>query len=50
VDATAADLINRLEINLSEVGILIINGKHGTAKDRLAEGDLVTLIPIIGDG
>ena len=50
VDATAADLINRLEINLSEVGILIINGKHGTAKDRLAEGNLVTLIPIIGGG
>ena len=50
VDATVADLLTRLEINLSEVGVLIINGKHGTAKDRLEMGDRVTLIPIIGGG
>ena len=50
VGATAANLLTRLEINLSEVGVLIINGKHGTAKDRLEMGDRVTLIPIIGGG
>ena len=48
--ATAADLLTRLGINLSEVGVLIINGKQGTAKDRLAKGDRLTLIPIIGGG
>lgn len=48
--ATAADLLTQLEINLSEMGIMIINGESGTAKDRLAEGDRVTLIPIIGGG
>ena len=47
---TAADLLTRLEINLSEVGILIINGKSATLKDRLKMGDRVTLIPIIGGG
>ncbi len=50
VGATAADLLTRLEINLSEVVVLIINAKHGTAKDRLEMGDRVTLIPIIGGG
>ena len=48
--ATAADLLAQLEINLSEMGILIINGESGTVKDRLAKGDRVTLIPIIGGG
>ena len=49
-DATVTDLITRLEINLSELGILIINGESGTVKDRLEMGDHVTLIPIIGGG
>ena len=48
--ATATDLLIRLEINPSEVGILIINGKSGTLKDRLEKRDRVTLIPIIGGG
>jgi len=35
---------------LSEVGILTINGKSGTVKDRLEMGYRLTLIPIIGGG
>jgi sulfur carrier protein ThiS len=50
VDATVTDLLTRLEISRSEVGILIINGKSGTVRDRLEMGDRVTLIPIIGGG
>ena len=31
-------------------GILTINGKSGTVKDRLEMGNWVSLIPIIGGG
>ena len=48
--ATVADLLTRLAIDRAEVGILVINGKPGKIKDRLAPGDRVTLIPIIGGG
>ena len=49
-EATVADLLIQLEINLSDVGIIVINGKPGTTKTLLQPGDRVTLIPIIGGG
>lgn len=48
--ATAADLLTQLQIDLTEVGTLVINGTPGTARTPLHSGDRVTLIPIIGGG
>ena len=48
--ATVADLLMQLQINLSDVGILVINGIPGTTGTLLQSGDRVTLIPIIGGG
>ena len=49
-DSTVADLALQLKIKPTDVGMLVINGKIGTAKTQLQSGDRVTLIPIIGGG
>jgi molybdopterin converting factor small subunit len=48
--ATVADLLMQLQINLSDVDTLVINGTPGTVRTLLQSGDRVTLIPIIGGG
>ncbi len=48
--ATVADLANQLEIDIADVGVLIINGISATKKDRLETGDRITFLPIIGGG
>ncbi len=48
--STASDLLAKLEIPEEDVGVLMINGRDGTLRQRLADGDRVTLIPSIGGG
>ena len=48
--STAEELAAHLGIDISDVGVLIINGNSGTRKYRLRTGDRVTFIPIIGGG
>lgn len=48
--ASVADLLVHLQIELCDVGTLLINGKSVNAKTRLQTGDRVTLIPFIGGG
>ena len=48
--ATVADLLMQLQINRSDVGIIVINGIPGTSGTLLQSGDRVTLIPLIGGG
>jgi sulfur carrier protein ThiS len=48
--ATVADLLMQLQIDLSDVGIIVINGTPGTTGTLLQSEDRVTLIPIIGGG
>jgi sulfur carrier protein len=48
--ATVDDLLGQLQIDLSDVGIIVINGTPGTTGTLLQPGDRVTLIPIIGGG
>lgn len=45
-----ADLLMHLQIDASDVGILLVNGKAGNVKTLLQSGDRVTFIPIIGGG
>ena len=47
---SVADLLSQLQIDLSDVGIIVINGTPGTTGTLLQSGDRVTLIPIIGGG
>lgn len=48
--AAVADLLAHLGIVPQEVGVLFVNGRSGTLKDRLRAGDRVTVIPMIGGG
>lgn len=44
------DIIRDLDIPESEVGIIFINGRNGTRDSILAEGDTLSLFPLVGGG
>lgn len=47
---TVADLLVHLGITQDEVGSVYVNGYGGTFEQLLADGDQVTLLPLIGGG
>lgn len=48
--ALVADLLNKLELSLQDVGIVMVNARSGTFQQKLKPGDRITLIPHIGGG
>lgn len=44
------DIVNEIGIPVNELGIALINGRHATLKDKLQDGDIVSLMPLIGGG
>ncbi len=48
--ATVADLLSKIGIEESTVGILMVSGKHATFGQQLKDNDRVTVIPPIGGG
>ena len=48
--ATVADLLDKLQIPLQDVGIVMVNARSGTFQQKLQAGDRITLIPPIGGG
>jgi len=44
------DLLIMLDINRDDVGILVVNNKDASFDYLFKEGDVLTLIPIIGGG
>ncbi len=48
--ATVTDLLLQLQINPTEVGVIVIDGTISPAGTRLESGNHVTFIPIIGGG
>ena len=49
-EADATALLESLELKTSDVGFLIVNGKDGTFKQQLQDGDRVTIIPPLMGG
>ena len=49
-DSSMADLLEKLDISPSDVGILVVNERDATFSQTLHEGDAVTIIPAIGGG
>ncbi len=49
-DSSITDLLEKLYILPSDVGILVVNGQDATFDQALHEGDAVTIIPAIGGG
>jgi len=49
-DATVADLLDKLQIPLQDVGVVVVNARSGTFQQKLQADDRITLIPPIGGG
>lgn len=48
--ASTADLLSELKLDVSQVGVLMVNGRPGLMNQALAAGDRITIIPNIGGG
>ena len=47
---TPKDIILRLNIELDDVAILLINGIYSPSEQELEDGDVVSLFPPVGGG
>jgi molybdopterin converting factor small subunit len=47
---TVGAIVTELAIAEEEVGVILINGRHGSLDQALAEGDSLSLFPLIGGG
>jgi len=45
-----AALIERLGISPSEIGVVLVGGRHAELKHRPAAGDTVSIFPLLGGG
>jgi molybdopterin converting factor small subunit len=48
--AAVTDLLDKLQIPLQDVGIIVVNARSGTFQQKLQADDRITLIPPIGIG
>jgi molybdopterin converting factor small subunit len=48
--ATARAVVERLQVRTQLLGTVLVNGAHARLDDPLADGDVVTLLPILGGG
>jgi sulfur carrier protein ThiS len=48
--AAVTDLLDKLQIPLQDVGIVVVNARSGTFQQKLQADDKITLIPPIGIG
>ena len=47
---TVQDIMDVLDIQRSEVNILLINGFHQKPETEVSDGDVVSLFPAVGGG
>lgn len=45
-----ADVVNTLEIDPEEIGVLMINSRHTTLETKLQERDILAIFPVVGGG
>lgn len=48
--ASVTDLLDKLQIPLQDVGVVVVNARSGTFQQKLQADDRITLIPPIGGG
>ena len=44
------EIVKEIGIPVNELGIVLINGRHASLNDKLQDGDIVSLMPLIGGG
>jgi molybdopterin converting factor small subunit len=47
---TVVDIVRALQIPESEIGIIMVDNRHGEAQDQLREGANLSLFPLVGGG
>lgn len=47
---TVHDVIQQLEIPLSEIGMIMVNGRHAQPEHPLQDGMSLSLFPLLGGG
>ena len=47
---TVGAIVAELDIPEDELGVILINGRHGRIDQRLSEDDNLSLFPLIGGG
>ncbi|HPD61674.1 MAG TPA: MoaD/ThiS family protein [Thermodesulfobacteriota bacterium] len=47
---TVGSILEALNINKKDVGILLVNSRHVDMDCRLKEGDTLSIFPVIGGG
>jgi molybdopterin converting factor small subunit len=48
--ATVREVVEELNLPRDVLGIVLINERHGDFDDSLSEGDVLTILPILGGG
>ena len=48
--AAVTDLLDKLQIPLQDVGVVVVNARSGTFQQKLQADDRITLIPPVGGG
>jgi len=47
---TVVEIVRSLQIPESEIGIIMVDNKHGEANDQLRDGANLSLFPLVGGG
>ena len=47
---TVGEIVDRLDIDRDDIGIIMINSKHCGFSDVPAEGDTLAIFPLVGGG
>jgi len=47
---TVGEIVSELGIPAPEVGIIFINGRNALLKSSLADGDTLSIFPLVGGG
>ena len=50
VDCAVREVLENLDIPVSEVGVLMVNGKNVGVDQKLSDDDVVAIFPAIGGG
>ena len=48
--AEVIDIVKEIGIPANELGIVLVNGRHASLHDKLQDGDVVSVMPLIGGG
>ncbi len=47
---TVGDIVDALDIDREEVGVLMINSRHTTFETPPAQNDILAIFPVVGGG